>query len=208
MGRVRQALEAGVEAEEEQAWTGHSEESPTYRCPQTGTHQTSLFGATRSVRGLAPITTRRVGPSDSKQSRLKTVAARRPYQPLRRASTCIVGRTRTCPQRVHQHFAHTVCMADGCQKGTMPLHMQHVTDVCGGWRSFADSAPSPDVHGVDACMSTLCMEVMRSLDRKSPPTDTVMISSLCNTMFAGSRQGLPRRTVMAVVCVVMRCSRC
>ncbi len=36
MGRVRDALEAGVEAEEEQAWTGHSEESPTYRlmaCP-------------------------------------------------------------------------------------------------------------------------------------------------------------------------------
>ena len=31
MGRVRAALEAGVEAEEEQAWTGHSEESPTYR---------------------------------------------------------------------------------------------------------------------------------------------------------------------------------
>ena len=31
MGRVREALEAGVEAEEEQAWTGHSEESPTYR---------------------------------------------------------------------------------------------------------------------------------------------------------------------------------
>ena len=31
MRRVRAALEAGADAEEEQAWTGPSEESPTYR---------------------------------------------------------------------------------------------------------------------------------------------------------------------------------
>ena len=31
MRRVRAALAAGVDAEEEQAWTGPSEESPTYR---------------------------------------------------------------------------------------------------------------------------------------------------------------------------------
>ncbi len=46
MGRVRQALEAGAEAaEEEQAWTGHSEESPTYRCCCSGTSQTLLTPA-------------------------------------------------------------------------------------------------------------------------------------------------------------------
>ncbi len=55
MLRVRTALEAGVDAEEEQAWTGPSEESPTYRYgpgsapgPESGLHVSGRSGHTPS----------------------------------------------------------------------------------------------------------------------------------------------------------------